>query len=389
MKNHLIIVNLCILLLSVNISFSTTITDILCTNDETVEPKRKLICDNNFKYETDRRYHSCFKEIFTDANGASNITLLETRDCRGSTLDTRIPNVFKNLFQYSVSFHGIESLSPDDLRFDGLKIFDASHNQLKRISAGLFVHAPLLWEIDLSFNKIETVEAGAFSELNGLYVLKLTNNPIRHFDGKIVLPIFFQVTAFSITWENVQEFVISDMNGVYEFGFGDPHDGLPRRLTLGKATKKSSFWSYTVRYVGENDLKNLKVFNASGSGVKGVVKIIDILGASIEVLDVSSNFIGQLNGSVFDRFTNLQHLNLSNTNLTDFDLDEIHNRDQLKILDVSYNDLDKINFTPADGSFKNLETLNLIGNKLDNIDFTTRSNFPKLANLSIVQNNFV
>lgn len=389
MKNHLVIVNLFVLLLCVNVSFSTRITDILCTNDVTLDPKRKLICDNNFRYETDRRYYSCFKEIFTDANGASNITLLETRDCRGATLDPKIPDVFKNLFQYSISFHGIESLSPNDLRFNGLQIFDASHNKLTLIPAGLFVHAPLLWEIDLSSNNIMTVEAGAFSELNQVQVLRLTKNPIRRIDGKIFLPIYLQINTFSMSWENIEELDISDMNGVYEFDFGRSHDGIPRRLTFEKAIKTSSFWSYTIRYVSENDLKNLKVFNASGSAVKHIVKIIEILGPSIEVLDVSSNHIGQVNGSAFERFSNIQYLNLSNTNLTSFDLNDLNSRTELKTLDISYNDLNKINFTPAAGSFRNLETLNVIGNKLDNINFATTSNFPKLSNLGNIQNNFV
>lgn len=336
MKSHSAIVNLCIVfVLYVNTSQSTRITDILCTNDTFADPKHKLVCDSNFKYETDRRYYSCFKEIFTDANGANDITYLETRDCRGVTLDPRIPEVFKNLFQYSISFHGVESLTPDDLRFNGLKIFDASHNKLSTVSAGLFVHAPRLWDIDLSFNRIKTVEPGVFSELNELYVLKLTNNPIRRYDGKIFLPIDFQVNSFFITWENVEEFDISDMNGMYEFAFGNATN----RLTIQKETKTSLAWTLSIRHVSEDNLRNVKVFNASGSAVQNVVNVIGILGPKLERFDVSSNSIGQLNGKVFDRFSHLQYLNLSNTNLTSIDFSDYHNRAKLKVLDISNNNL--------------------------------------------------
>lgn len=336
MKSHSAIVNLCIVfVLYVNTSQSTRITDILCTNDTFADPEHKLVCDSNFKYETDRRYYSCFKEIFTDANGANDITYLETRDCRGVTLDPRIPEVFKNLFQYSISFHGVESLTPDDLRFNGLKIFDASHNKLSTVSAGLFVHAPRLWDIDLSFNRIKTVEPGVFSELNELYVLKLTNNPIRRYDGKIFLPIDFQVNSFFITWENVEEFDISDMNGMYEFAFGNATN----RLIIRKETKTSLAWTLSIRHVSEDNLRNVKVFNASGSAVQNVVNVIGILGPKLERLDVSSNSIGQLNGKVFDRFSHLQYLNLSNTNLTSIDFSDYHNRAKLKVLDISNNNL--------------------------------------------------
>lgn len=366
MKNHLIniIIYWFILLLSVNISFSTRITDILCTNDASVDPKRKIICDTNFKYDTDRRYYSCFKEIFEDANGANNITSFETHDCRGTTLDPRIPDVFKNLFQYSISLHGIESLSSDDLRFNRLQIFVASYNKLTTITAGLFIHSPHLWDIDLSFNNIETVEPGAFSELKELYVLKLTNNPIRHFDGKIFLPINFQINSFSISWENVEEFDISDMNGVYEFNFGNAANGLPRRLAIGKESKTSDAWTYSIRYVSEDNFRNVKIFNASGSAVKNIVKIIGILGPKLEKLDVSSNSIGQLNGSVFERFSNLQYLNVSSTNLTSIDFSDYHHRAELKVLDISHNNLNGINSGSSNEIFGNLEKLNLMGNNV-------------------------
>lgn len=276
-------------------------------------------------------------------------------------MDPRIPEVFKNLFQYSVSLHGIESLSPDDMRFNRLKVFDASYNKLTTISAGLFRHAPHLWDIDLSSNNIDTVEPGAFSELEGLYGLKLTNNPIRRYDGRIFLPIDFQVNSFALSWENVKEFDISGFNGMYDFDLGNATNGLPRRLIIGKETKTSTAWTYTIRYVTEENFKNVRIFNASGAGIKNIMKIVGILGPKLDKLDVSSNSIGQLNGSVFNRFEHLQYLNVSNTNLTSIDFNDYHHRAELKILDVSHNNLDGINSGSSNEVVGNLEKLNLMG----------------------------
>lgn len=364
MENH--IVCLCfVLVLCATTSQSTRVTDILCTNDAFADPQHKLVCDSNFKYEMDRRYHSCFKEIFTDANGANDITLLETRDCRGAALDPRIPEVFKNLFQYSISWHGIESLTPDDLRFNGLKIFDASHNKLTNISAGLFIQAPRLWDIDLSFNCIETVEPGAFSELNELYVLKLTNNPIRRYDGKIFLPIDFQVNSMYISWENVEEFDISGMNGMYDFSFGNATNGLPHRLAIQKETKTSAAWTLTLRYVSEANFENVKIFNVSGTAVGNIMNVIGILGPKLEKLDVSSISIGHLNGTLFDRFSHLQYLNVSNTNLTSIDFSGYENRAKLQVLDISQNqNLNGSDSGLSNEIFGNLEKLNLVGNNV-------------------------
>lgn len=345
--------------------------------------KIKFICDNSTIEESkDPRYHSCYREIFVNGKGR-DIYSIKTDGCTGSTLDPRLPNAFKDLIIYDISNHGLECLTPADFRFNNIYSLEALHNKLTFIPAGLFVHAPILAYVDFSNNNITALEAGAFSELSNLFWLGLNDNPIRHFDGKIFLPIHFQTDTFSLSWENVEAFDISNMDGVFDFSY---------RLELfeGLAFEKSKKIPYgrSTKYYKKDYFKNVKVFNASGTPIADVVGLFGIFGPSIEVLDVSSSSIAQLNESVFDQLSNLHHLNLSNTSLTSLDFDEIRNRAELTVLDVSLNSLHKINYSPGIGSCEKLETLNLIGNKLTEIDFVTPANFPKLMSLGISQNLF-
>lgn len=386
MRESVRLIWLFIFLLGVNISFSTTITDCLCANQTIVLPKIKLICDNNFaKENVDTRYYSCYREIFENDGKTRHETFLQTDGCQGSTLDTRIPNAFKDLNYYDISNHNLDSLTPDDLRFNRLKTLYAKHNKLTFIPAGLFIHAPRISDINLSFNNITALEAGAFSELSHLRWLTLDNNPIQYFDGKILLPLHFQIESVSIPWENIEVFDISNMNGAFDFHYASGR--IFEGFAFGKKEEKS-YYSHRTRHYEKDCFENLKVFNASSTPVVDVVDLFGVFGPLLEVLDVSSTHIGQLNGSALDRFSNLHHLKLSNTNLTSFDFEEIHNRAELKVLDISFNNLNKINYSSGAGSFKKLESLNLIGNKLTEINFVTPANFPKLTSLGISQNQF-
>lgn len=380
MKSILVCCWLLIFSLGINGLFSATITDVLCTTN----PNTILICDNTVN-ELDSGYYSCYTEIFTNGNGGG-IMNLSIGECRGPNLDPRIPDVFKNLTQYNISHHGIETLSPDDLRFDYLQTFDASFNKLTFIQAGLFQNAPRLTTIDLPFNNITAVESGAFSELSDLKIIILRHNPIRRFDGQIFLPISFEIDVFSLTWDNIEEFDISHMKGVYEFGFTDAP--IDYGLTIQKRDPTGAHVITTI--YERSDFEKIKYFNVSATGLQNVSKLIELLGSSIQVLDVSSNFIGELNESVFDKLNQLHYLNLSNTELSSISFRNFQHPAVLKVLDISCNNLKKMNFTSTFGNFENLETINLFqtNSNMFGIFNLNRLKFPKLKTLGLSKYQF-
>lgn len=362
----LFFIPLFVLLLCAKKSFSTKITGYLCTNGPKAE--NKLVCDNIV--EADSRFYSCDFNNFTYGRG-NELGLLRTGGCRGSTLDPKIPELFPNLNFYDISNHGIETITSEDLRFNHLVGFTAPHNKLTSIPAGLFKYITnTIWQIDLEFNNITSFEKDALSEVGEETIISLQNNPLRRIDGKIFLPIHFRNTHVSITWENVEEFDISNMSGI--FNFGHSFDA----LAIGKQVDRSTYRS--IHYTKDNFV-NLKVFNASHTAINDIVKIIELLGSSLEVLDVTSSSISELNVGIFNRFKNLQQLILSNMNLKVVDFHGFNNRASLKVLDLSYNNLNGIDFAQDVGVFENLETLNLKGNKVGDIPDI----FPKLSNLEM------
>lgn len=116
------------------------------------------------------------------------------------------------------------------------------------------------------------------------------------------------------------------------------------------------------------DFQKLKYLNISSNQLRNTHQIIEMLGSSIEILDISSNFLGKLNAKTFENLMNLQLLNLSNTNLTSFGFSTFYHLNKLKMLDISFNRIKNIDFLLLLLNFKDLETLNLEGNELTAID---------------------
>lgn len=214
----------------INLSFSTKIIDCECANSTIAYKEFKLICNNSTKWSTNS--YSCYRELFVSGTNRYRFGSVSIGDCRGSTLDPRISNAFKSIDidTYDITYHGIETLSPNDLQFKTLETFKAAHNNLTMIPIGLFIYAGQLLRIDLSFNQISIVETGAFMELRYLSELQLAHNPIRCLDGMTFLPIALLAFSLQLPWDQMVEFDISNLaiewdfrylefNGTHQFKF--------------------------------------------------------------------------------------------------------------------------------------------------------------------------
>lgn len=99
---------------------------------------------------------------------------------------------------------------------------------------------------------------------------------------------------------------------------------------------------------------DLMEFKATGNQLENTQEIVKYLKSSVKVLDVSDNFVGQIQSTTFERLTNLFMLKLSNTNLSIIDSDPFEKAKDLTILDVSHNDLGMVNFTAFSSTLKKL-----------------------------------
>lgn len=113
-------------------------------------------------------------------------------------------------------------------------------------------------------------------------------------------------------------------------------------------------------------LMNLEVFSIAGNNIEGVSEVIENLSPKLRQLDVSTNFIGKLNESTFQRFHHLWSLSLAKTNLTQFDFNPFENLTELRHLDISNNDLRRLNATVLSPTLMNLTTFNAVDNNFEN-----------------------
>lgn len=111
-------------------------------------------------------------------------------------------------------------------------------------------------------------------------------------------------------------------------------------------------------------LMQLKEFSISGNQVENGHKIIQKIGRLLHFFDVSHSFVEKLNADTFQRFNQLWGLYLSQTNLTAFDNNPFENLAKLEYLDISNNNLNRLNATLLSTTLKQLQEFNISGNNV-------------------------
>lgn len=341
--------------------------------------------------------------------------------------DEKFDSYYAQLQTLNISNYGIKNLLASNLTDPNIRILDVSYNKLDNISGEIFINTPAITEInfahnqlttlhsdafkkvtklttlsfahnqiifienetfstlrdlnsvDLSDNQIEVIDADLFKYNTNLRELWLENNPIQRFDEQIFWPIVnLPSVMLYVSCENALEMDTSHYGGSLEWQVS---------ADSGILLKSSKSLSHMECIRGGN-FANIRHFNCSGNGLQNTSDVIDMLGSSIESLDLSSNNIGEIDAHTFKRFTNLKYLNLSDTQLMHFGFDTFYHQRRLRVLDISYNQLGSVNFTLFFRVFRNLFTLNLEGNGLNEVDSVTKAIFPKLMELGISKNHF-
>lgn len=101
------------------------------------------------------------------------------------------------------------------------------------------------------------------------------------------------------------------------------------------------------------------------NGIENVPEMLSCFGSSLEILHVSENFIGELNRTVFQRFTKLKHLHLDYTQVVNFDFSVIQSK-KLQIFHISSNSLKRMNNASILKTFTKLEEFRAASNELEN-----------------------
>lgn len=259
-------------------------------------------------------------------------------------------------------------------KLHSLKFLDLSYTQVSSLNYDTFSSLSELMTLDLSGNSIKSFDEHLFRNNSKLKVLHLKNNPLTRIDCSILWPLKNAVSV-DLTWNAVEEVDTSCLMDLLQIDLNDQ--------VFFRVIGSNSYINCT-----KTQFNALKSIRLAGNQLGNTQKVIDELGSTIETLDVASNFVGELNAMTFEKLNNLHHLNLSNTQLSNFGFSTFYHQNKLKSLDISFNHLKFSDFKLLFRNFKDLETLNLEGNDLTNIDTVTRSHFPKLSSLGISKNNF-
>ena len=125
----------------------------------------------------------------------------------------------------------------------------------------------------------------------------------------------------------------------------------------------------------------LKEVNVSRSDSSAVFESIDYLDKSLERLLISETFLTQIPNKLFEKFEDLKHLNLSFNNLTEFDSNSLFSaNNRLVSLDLSHNLLNSVELY----RFKSLESLWISDNHLK----TIKEFDHKLKSISLANNDW-
>lgn len=331
-----------------------------------------------------------------------NVSFAELEDFHAFCLRTN-----RHLEKLFASHNHLTEIASElfDITLD-LTEMDFSHNRIIKLDPFVFDNIRRLKKMNFSFNAIETLNRRLFSNLNDLEVLDFSNNKIKKIENDLLvhnsklrivylnnnlvkrlecglLAALSEASLnFSLNINSLEYFGATCNSGVNDII-------LDIEISSKEPKTNLRVFTHNLELIfNENEFNNIRQLNLSSSRNANISAIIQKASPLLETLDLSDNFIGELSSNSFKKFQNLKNLNLRRTDVMSFEFTTFYNQQNLQVLDISYNNLKNVDFHLFLRNFQLLESLNLEGNSLTEIDSVTRSHFPKLAVLGISKNNF-
>lgn len=357
----------------------------------------------------------------------ASVRILSFRGCYDSKPPITVIGNYKGLRVYDLSSTGIENLSADWLENHKLlENFIASYNDLTEIPFDLFRYTPKITALDFSFNQIQAIDPGTFDNvrklkrvrfsfnlISGLHsrlfvylpdleLVDFRNNRIKTIDDNL-LASNRKLRSLNINGNQVKrldcEFLLKfansytvniTVNTLEELKTNCANDRADMEFRITIASNDStnaqisngwSEWTFN-----KMDFSRLFHLNFTNNQYRNISALLEEANTHLLTLDLSNTFIAELNGKTLKRFAYLRELYLSRTNLSNILFGTFSHQTNLKVLDISNNELGQFDFYLFLRNFQNLEVLNLEGNDLTEIDSLSRTYFPKLNTL-IISNN--
>ncbi|XP_062705897.1 insulin-like growth factor-binding protein complex acid labile subunit [Aedes albopictus] len=257
---------------------------------------------------------------------------------------------------------------------DNLLELDLSKNRMERIASGTFGHLKSLKSLNLADNSIDELNARLFLHLAKLKHLDLSRNPIDDLPPEV--------------FKDVQELKVLKVRGCHLLNVNPQVYNMLTHLT--ELDLGHNQFTYFVK-TEFKDLKRLRILRLDGNQLSVVVDHLFEYQKSLNILDLSYNRLAKISEKAFENLSNLTYLDVSYNKLSRIEPECLEPvAANLRTFNISGNlqlDLMEVNPTfqvipnistlaVADMGplplklfepFKQLRTLNLSGNHIDNI----------------------
>lgn len=258
------------------------------------------------------------------------------------------------------SFERLDMRNSKLLEFDSSTLREMSTLKYLDISNCNLNHVK--YPVVLGWMSFTEFYAGGNQIGNAFEILQFIGSGIKHlslsqnFIGKINESTFSRLT-------NLESLFLSDTRLEITKNALNPFDKLASLQRLDISRNNFQTVNFTLL---SRTLNNLTYLDVSKIQTANAEDIIKCLGSPIFYLDLSGNFIGHLNASVFDGLPNLQELYLRDTHLSIFDSNPFEALNALLYLDISYNKLNGIRIPEFQKTFAKLEYLNVSACQIEN-----------------------
>lgn len=360
----------------------------------------------------------------------SDLHIVTFNGCQNVQYDALGLSYFPNIRIFNISSIGIEALVEEMFESnEHLEIFLASHNKIESIPSALFAYKLKLMAVDFSYNKIRQLASDIFDSAPALKTIRLAYNEIIELHKQLFFylddlelidisgnRIFSIESSLLSSNKKLKSLILNNnplvrlkcefllalrsysmtifVNFLYHFQANCENESEHTKFNVIISSNESTPSALTVDHgnfewsFNETDFMKIQNLNFSNSHVQNIAALLEGASTGLMTLDLSNTFVGELTEKTFYKFSNLQFLHLSRTNLSNFQFGTFYHQKSLKTLDLAYNNLKTVDFQLFLRNFQQLESLNLEGNDLTEIDTITRTHFPKLTELAISKNRF-
>lgn len=240
-------------------------------------------------------------------------------------------------------------------------------NEISSVPRNIFSNCDQLTNLYISYNRINFIDVAALSGLTKLRHLALTDNAISFLD-----PLVFEPTR------NL-EILSLDSNSIREVS-PQTFELMPLLTSLTLTGNNITTWNSTFlennQALQQLHLDRNEISSVSGDTFSNL--------PNLRVLRVG-DFIDEL--PVFNGLNSLEELRLNDNKLKYVSVDSFRNLNKLRRLDLSFNNIESVNFTLASAELlPNLDYLSLTSNNISEIPDGTFSNLSNLTDLSLRRN---